>query len=287
MTSQIPQEKYDEWLSRIALEFGQHNAPIGKRPDLEDFAALLDDQLTATRREEIVSHLANDSELYSQWQYLVSNQTHWKNAPLPAGTTQDNATDDPIQSLSGQIARLVGRAGQWLQNPIPMGGIAMASVAIVSLMILKPGTQPYPLDDAYDEFSPALSNYLDQQPKMRGQPNPNLKPTTGNQGVVDVLAGIYSGQQHLGFSTSVAGISEIQLHQASEIYKKRDSEENTEKYHLGRWLLLATAVCDQDRENLARLDTTLAKQVFVLSDDATVACNQINTYLESTISQQP
>lgn len=285
MTSQIPQEKYDEWLSRIALEFGQYNAPIGKRPDLEDFAALLDDQVSATRRKEIVSHLANDGELYSQWQYLVSNQTHWKNTPLPAGTTKDNAADGPIQSHSGQIARLVARAGQWLQNPIPMGGIAMASVAIVSLVIIKPGSQPYPLDDAYHEFSPALLSYLDQQPKMRGLPNPNLKSTAENDDVIDVLAGIYSGQQQLGFSTSVAGISEIQLHQASEIYKKRGGEEKAEKYQLGRWLLLATAMCDQDRKTLTKLDTTLAKQAFELSDDTTVACHQINLYLKNAISQ--
>ncbi|MGH1373154.1 MAG: hypothetical protein ACRBBW_14025 [Cellvibrionaceae bacterium] len=283
MTSQTAQDKHDEWLSRIALELGKHHTPLGERPDLEDFAALLDDRLSHERRQEVISHLANDSELYNQWQYLVSNHVHWQEAPLTAASNvmQSSPSENPIARVTNQITRWAEQFGQWVLKPIPMGGMAMASVAVVSVLILTPNQQPYPLDEAYKQYSTELSSYLDQQPVMRGFPAKISAEAT------EVLAGLHAGQQSLGFSTSVATISEVQLQQAADAYQKLHGTIQTENYRLGRWLLLATALCGQDRESLSSLDTNPAGDSLVLSNDLNLACKQIDTYLHNQVSKHP
>lgn len=62
----------DLLLSKLALLAQQANVtPEGEKPNNEELAMLLDDQLSFTRKQQVISHINADSNLMQQWISLV------------------------------------------------------------------------------------------------------------------------------------------------------------------------------------------------------------------------
>ena len=106
---------------------------------------------------------------------------------------------------------------------------------------------PLTLDRAYQQFSPELSRYLDEQPNMRDL------PVAQDDDINEILAGIHQGQQSQGLLSSFAGIGKAQLAQASERYRQQFGEQLTARHEWGRWLLLSDVLCHTTPEKLERL----------------------------------
>lgn len=225
MTSNTSSQRQDEYLSRIALALTQAQPAQGSEPDDEDLAALLDNMLDATRRKEVISHLANNPALYQRWQQLLANHDLWIS----------NNTVTSIASAGTKRRR-------WWQ---PAGGVTAAAAALFAgWLVIKPGHDLLTLDQAYQQFSPQLTRYLDDQPYMRAL------PVAVDSEVTDILAGIYQGQQTRNMTTSFAGIGRAQLVLASEEYQQRAGSSPTLGFEWGRWLLLSHAICSADPDSL-------------------------------------
>lgn len=231
MTSNTSSQQQAEYLARIALALTQRPAPQGISPDEEDLAALLDNLLSEPRRAEVISHLAHDAALYERWQQLLIDQDLW--------FEEDTASN--VTSIAS--ARAPRRP--WWQ---PAGGFtAVAAALFAGWLVVKPGGEMLTLDQAYQQFSPELTMYLDEQPNMRALPVPM------DDNTMAILAGVHAGQQSLKAETSFAGIGKAQLVLAAEEYQHRFGKTITPAHEWGRWLLLSDAICSAEPKRLVEI----------------------------------
>ncbi|MGB2247663.1 MAG: hypothetical protein ACPH3N_08330 [Alcanivorax sediminis] len=254
MTSNTSSNRQDEYLSRIALALATRPALQGAPPNDEDLAALLDNLLGESRRSEVISHLAHDPALYQRWQQLLNDQDLWL-----ADTTDNNVTS---------IASAGARRRPWWQ---PAGGFTAAAAALFAgWLVLKPGTDMLSLDQAYQQFSPELTSYLDEQPNMRDL------PVTQDDDINEILAGIHDGQQSQGVLSSFAGIGKAQLALASERYRQQFGDQLTARHEWGRWLLLSDAICSTAPEKLEQLARPADIDGFDTLPES-ISCDDVNT----------
>ena len=228
MKEHTSSKRQGEYLSRIALALSERPTLQGTPPDDEDLAALLDNLLDPQRRAEVISHLAHDPALYRRWHRLLNDQDLW-------------VEHNNVLNLSSAARK----PRRWWQ---PAGGLTAAAAALFAgWLALKPGMDPLTLDRAYQQFSPELSRYLDEQPNMRDL------PVAQDDDINEILAGIHQGQQSQGLLSSFAGIGKAQLAQASERYRQQFGEQLTARHEWGRWLLLSDVLCHTTPEKLERL----------------------------------
>lgn len=252
MTSNTSSHRQDEYLSRIALALTQRPALQGTPPDDEDLAALLDNMLNEERRSEVISHLAHDPDLYQRWQQLLANHDLWI-----AHKTDSNVTS---------IASAGTRRRPWWQ---PAGGISAAAAALFAgWLVLKPGTDMLSLDQAYQQFSPELAVYLDEQPNMRALPVPM------DDDITEILAGVYAGQQSLDMHTSFAGIGKAQLDMANKAYRNQFADQATPRHEWGRWLLISDAVCTSEPDHLDQISRPADIDGFAALPDV-ITCDDV------------
>ncbi|TCK08361.1 hypothetical protein [Marinobacterium mangrovicola] len=225
-------EQQQEYLARLALAIAEASTASGPEPDNEDLAALLDNRLPLERRQQVISHLANNSELYSQWQQLLTDLECWE------------TSDTNVSSISGR--HQPKRWRHWLAG---VGGLGTAAAALlVGWLILSPGTDgPLSLDQAYAEYSPQLVEFLSEQPRMRALPIAVDPETTA------MLAGIYAGQQRAGIATSFGGIGEAQLEMAQQQYGDKPQPSQNPAFERGRWLVIGAAICASEPDQIARI----------------------------------
>lgn len=254
MTTNTSSQRQDEYLSRIALALTERPARQGTPPDDEDLAALLDNLLDEQRRGEVISHLANDPALYQRWQQLLENHDVW------AGDSSSNST---VTS----IANAAQRRRPWWQ---PAGGFIGAAAALFAgWLALKPGADLLTLDQAYQQFSPELTSYLDEQPNMRDL------PVAQSDDINEILAGIHDGQQSQGMLSSFAGIGKAQLALASERYHEKFAEQLTPRHEWGRWLLLGDAICSTAPDKLEQLARPANIDGFAALPEA-ISCDDVS-----------
>ncbi len=262
----------DAWLARITLEFSEAESPVGAASDLEDLAALLDNRLDATRRAQVISHLAQDPELYAQWQQLLTYH-HL----LP----QSEIAEAPGITVWSQLH---ARLGRWLT---PVSGSVLASALLVGTLVFWPQQQTLTVDDLYASHQSQLISFLDQRPILKIRALPKVM----NDHQVQILAGIEQGQRSVGKTGSIAGIAAAQLDAASEQYQQRYGETRTERFQLGRWLLISQALCGQDAgaTEVMRSGVPKVEGSDLLQGPVADRCTQVESYLRrlsNTLSEQ-
>ncbi len=234
-------EQQQEYLARLALAIAEANTASGPKPDSEDLAALLDNRMPLQRRQQVISHLANNSELYSQWQQLLNDLDSWELSGAEANTFNGN---NKVSSIAG--AHRVSRWKFWAAGFTGLGTAAAA--LIVGWLILSPGTDdPLSLDQAYAEYSPQLVEFLNEQPRIRAL------PITVNSETAALLAGIYAGQQKVGIARSFGGISEVQLELAQQQYGNKTQPSQNPEFERGRWLVIGAAICASEPGQISRV----------------------------------
>ncbi|MAX56884.1 MAG: hypothetical protein CL537_15455 [Alcanivoracaceae bacterium] len=251
MKEHTSSKRQGEYLSRIALALSERPTLQGTPPDDEDMAALLDNLLDPQRRAEVISHLAHDPALYRRWHRLLNDQDLW--------VEHNNALN---------LSSAARKPRRWWQ---PAGGLTAAAAALFAgWLALKPGMDPLTLDQAYQQFSPELSSYLDEQPNMRDL------PVAQDDDINEILAGIHDGQQSQGVLSSFAGIGKAQLALASEHYRQQFGEQLTVRHEWGRWLLLSDALCNTAPDKLEQLTRPADIDGFAPLPES-VSCDDVTT----------
>lgn len=133
-------------------------ATVGEPPTIEEFTALYEGSLDATRRAQVLGYLAQDQQLYQRWMNVVSAQaTLDANLHMDASAQSQTARQAATQA-SGEATSVVGRVAGWLREHIavPAGVGSFAAAALVVVLII-PGQEeaaaPGTVDQLYDEYA--------------------------------------------------------------------------------------------------------------------------------------
>ncbi len=121
------------------------NEPTGVQPDLQDIEDWHHGLLSEHRAEEVLSHVANDSECFQMWrdiceaeQWLAENPLQEADGALSQDTTQQTDNPSPL-NLVGWL-RKAGKA--WSERPLPAVGGAVAATVLAVLIVPKLVTSP-------------------------------------------------------------------------------------------------------------------------------------------------
>ncbi len=241
-------EQQQEYLARLALAIAEASTASGPEPNNEDLAALLDNRLPLQRRQQVISHLASNSELYSQWQQLLTDLDSWQLSGANVSTMKVSSSQiESIAAAPRSRSHLRSHLRKrWLTR---VGGVGTAAAAlIVGWFVFSPGKDnSLTLDQAYAEYSPQLEEFLNEQPRMRAL------PVSVNAETAALLAGIYAGQQKAGIATSFGGIGEAQLETAKQQFGDTPQASQTPAFTRGRWLVIGAAICASDPDQISRV----------------------------------
>lgn len=149
---------------QIAARLGLHAAPaasgaVGQPPTAEDFGALYEGSLDATRRAQVLSHITTDRAIYRRWLEVVEGQ----------------ASLDPQLSATDQVAAthsrpsLLSRLSRWMRESlwVPAGAGSVAAAALVVVMLL-PSNEQGPAPGAWDDVDTIYSEFGNQWNRAPG-----------------------------------------------------------------------------------------------------------------------
>lgn len=144
-------------IAKLGLLLDEATAASGQKPTFEELWQWMQGEVTAGRAQEILSHVARDPEVYSQWHQLRSAQREFSEVPVyervsatqPAPTDQQDqsAVADGAHRHSARTTAVTG-GDSWFKrlvgyfSPAPFAGMALAAVlgGVVAVNINK--TQP-------------------------------------------------------------------------------------------------------------------------------------------------
>jgi hypothetical protein len=134
-------------MALLGLRAGKSDATaVGDAPTVEDFSALYEGALDATRRAQVLSHIAADQDIYRAWLEVASAQA----------TLDESLAAQPASAQ--QTVPLLQRLGSWLADMVRMPAVSgsMVAAALVAVM-LTPGQDDAPaswgeIDDIYAQY---------------------------------------------------------------------------------------------------------------------------------------
>lgn len=232
----------------LALALHQKQAPpLGAEPSDEELAILLEGGLDATRKAQILGHIAHDGQVYHRWMMLLENAD---------ATDYFSEIDQPAQHSSAQknvaSESWLQRLFDWLSQPVglsALGGLATACLVVFIALSGKPGYQGE-IDDYY-------ANYPLTPPTWDYRPKSPFLPEWSEQAHV-VAQGVQAGLDTLGPPFSIPGFAGAPETQAKNPVKSLPSQQREALLAAGKlaaWLYFA---CQQPGEmrDLSKLAKT-------------------------------
>jgi len=174
----------------IALD-AMRNPTRGAAPDWDELQSYRDGGLTASRREEVLSHIANNADVHQQWLDLAEAE-HWLANPANQ-TSAANAANNRAQSTSWRE-----RISDWLSpGKTVFGGAAAMAVAAVVLvpMMVQQGalTASQQFDMSAERYAALAAATPTEAPRALKTKNIGVGPLSAVQVEKDyVLVGLRS-----------------------------------------------------------------------------------------------
>ncbi len=164
--------------AHIALD-AMRNPTRGVAPDWTELQAYRDGGLTDARREEVLSHIANDAEVHQQWMDLAEAE-HWLANP-------QNQTSGVAATLAEPRLTLRERFNAWLTPGrtalAGVGAMAVAAIAIVPSLVQQTALNaPSQFDMSAERYAAVAASLSTQAPRVRPTRNIGaVMPLTDNQ----------------------------------------------------------------------------------------------------------
>ncbi|MFL0797279.1 MAG: hypothetical protein K6L73_07290 [Cellvibrionaceae bacterium] len=141
--SKQPNGKQQRFEGQLALHASRGAIPPqGPVPSTEELAMLQDDRLSFNRKQEVLSHINADAQLFKQWLDLVEANEIYREQTQTA------------QAQSTWLARLQ----QWF-TPLRVGAAGIALAGVMSVTLLIPQFDPHSQDMASGIPSQILASH--------------------------------------------------------------------------------------------------------------------------------
>jgi len=227
--------------SKVSVALSVYRGPLeGERPDAEELAALFEDRLPSGRKAEVLSHLANDGDLYSQWLAFFEYADEIGLSSHSAIDMRSSAQAEENRSIPPAKVNQAGKNG-WidklkdffnLYTLIP--GAALAGVAAFILFFRV--STPMDTEARYRQYGAATGTRIELPTRSLG----NFWADPAAERFV-MSQGFKAGLERQGIDTAeLKLLADEEEQPASDAFAERDLETLTS---LGQWAALAQVQC--------------------------------------------
>jgi len=246
-------------LAQLALQFDNYNPEkaVGVAPTDEELTSLYENQLDATRRAQIFSHIANNTTVHERWIRCVETLSFMDAMEQKSSSTVTDKTGLKISSFFSNLFNTKTVLG---------GGFATAAVVIIMVSVIPPQNSfdvQLSLNGAYNQWGGLLETEwqslpASQKPTKQFSDDRSFftKPKDKSQIQQVLETGYKKGISQIGaipfrdFGINTATLSDIPN---SEVSNLMTSEQYNTLVETGHLAAFATIQCRLDSSS-ERLD---------------------------------